>query len=118
MVELVACLSTGKGSWGNVSRLISDKEWDGIFLITNEFGKANFNNIKNAKMISIKPTARIEDIKEDILKTLKGKLKGPEVAINLISGSGKEHLALLAALNDLKVKYKFIALTSDGIKYL
>jgi len=51
MTTLIACLSTGKGTWGHVSRLIQDHEWEKIFLITNEFGKENFNNQKNAEFI-------------------------------------------------------------------
>jgi len=42
MTELVACLSTGKGTWGHVSRLIADGTWEKIILITNDFGKENF----------------------------------------------------------------------------
>ena len=36
MTDLIACLSSGKGTWGHVNRLISDGEWGKIFLITND----------------------------------------------------------------------------------
>ena len=42
MTDFVACLSTGKGTWGNVKRIIEEGEWDNILLITNDFGKENF----------------------------------------------------------------------------
>ena len=44
MTELIACLSTGKGTWGHVARLMQDQEWDKIYLITNDYGKENFNS--------------------------------------------------------------------------
>ena len=43
MPTLVACLSTGKGTWGHVNHLIDDGKFDRVFLITNDFGKENFN---------------------------------------------------------------------------
>lgn len=116
MVCLVACLSTGKGTWGHVSRLIKDGEWEKIFLITNEFGKENFNNEKNAELISIDSRKGIEDLREDIKNALKGKLTGTEVAINIISGDGKEHTAIISAILQLGYGIRLMALTKDGIK--
>ncbi len=115
MADLVACLSTGKGTWGHVSRLINDQEWDNIFLITNEFGKDNFTIDKKAEMIVVNPNKTITALVEDIKNALDGKLSG-DVAVNLISGSGKEHMALLSALLKLGVGIRFVALTGDGIK--
>ena len=37
MTDLIACLSTGKGTWEHVARVINCMEWNNIFLITNEF---------------------------------------------------------------------------------
>ena len=115
MTDLVACLSTGKGTWGHVGRLINDQEWGNIFLITNEFGKDKFTADKKAEMIVINPNQTITALVEDIKNALDGKLSG-DVAVNLISGSGKEHMALLSALLKLGVGIRFVALTGDGIK--
>lgn len=116
MVDLVACLSTGKGTWGHVSRLVSDGNWEKVFLITNEFGKENFNNEKNAELISIDSRKGIEDLREDIKNALKGKLTGTEVAVNIISGEGKEHMVIMSAVLQLGYGIRFMALTKDGVK--
>ncbi len=116
MTILLACLSTGKGTWGHVSRLIADGSWEKIFLITNEFGKENFNNEKQAELIVVDSRKGIEDLREDIKNSLKGKLNGTEVAINIISGEGKEHTALISAVLQLGFGIRFFALTKDGIK--
>ena len=39
-----------------------------------------------------------------------------ETAVNLISGDGKEHMALLSALLKLGVGIRLIALTKEGVK--
>jgi len=68
MTDLIACLSSGKGTWGHVNRLIEDGNWEKVFLITNEFGKENFSNTKNAEMIVIDERKGLEDLRDDIYK--------------------------------------------------
>ncbi len=116
MVILVACLSTGKGTWGHVSRLIADGKWDKIFLITNEFGKENFNNEKNAELITIDSRKGLEELRDDIKNALKDKIKDTEVAVNVVSGEGREHMALMSAVLQLGLGLRFVALTKDGVK--
>lgn len=112
-MELVALLSTGKGTWAQVAGVINYGEWDNIILIGNEFSK-KFNCPKNAEFIEMK-LSRLVDLKEELQKKLKGKIKGTEVALSIASGSGKEHMALISALLSLPVGVRFTALTKDGL---
>lgn len=116
MVCLVASLSTGKGTWVQVSKLIQDGEWEKIFLITNSFGKEKFTNTKNAQMIIIEDNKEVEEIREKIKSCLKDKLTGTEIAVNIISGSGKEHTAILSAILQLGYGMRFMTATSEGVK--
>ncbi len=116
MTELVAILSTGKGTWGHVNRLVMDGSWEQVFFICNEFAKQNYNNEKNAVMIQVDSRKSLPELVEDIKSELKDKIKGTEVAVNLISGEGKEHMALISALLKLGLAIRFVALTKDGIK--
>ena len=116
MTSLIACLGTGKGTLQHVSRLIKEQEWDKIFLVTNEFGKENFKAEKPAEFIIINPEKPISDIRDDIKTALQGQIKDFEVAVNFVSGSGKEHMALLSALLKLGLGVRLIALTKEGIK--
>ncbi len=116
MTDLVACLSSGKGTWGHVSRLISEGNFERILLITNEFGKENFKNEKNAELIVVDPNLPLAQLTEEIKNKLDGKIKDTEVALNFISGSGKEHMAILSALLKLGLGIRLIALTTEGIK--
>lgn len=97
MTDLVCCLSTGKGTWGEVSRLIQQYHWRNIFLITNSFGKEKFTLQRPANYIVLDLNADPLTLSKEIDTALRGKLSG-DVAINFSSGTGSEHMALLAAL--------------------
>lgn len=115
MPILIANLSTGKGTWGHVSRLMEDQKWDKIFLITNEFGKENFTRNEKTELIIIDQNIGIKELQEEICSKLKNKIKDTEIWINMVSGTGKEHMALLSACLKLGLGINLIALTKDGI---
>ena len=115
MTDLVACLSTGEKSWNHVARLIKEQDWKNVFLITNEFGKNNFKAEKEMEFIVVDSKKQVLELIEDIINGLKGKITDLEIALNLVSGSGKEHMAILSALLRLGVGIRLIALTKNGI---
>lgn len=116
MVELIACLSTGKGTWGHVNRLIEDGKWSKVILITNEYGKENFNKKDNTEFIVININRGLKEMRDEIKERLKGLIKGSEVGVNFISGSGREHMALMSALLQLGIGIRLVALTKDGVE--
>jgi len=116
MTSLVACLSSGKGTWAHVTELIKKQEWDSIFLITDDFGVKNFSSDKEVNFVVIDSNKFLSDIAKDIKLQLEGKIKDFEVAVNLISGSGKEHMAVISALTKLGLGIRLIALTPEGVK--
>ena len=113
---LLACLSTGKGTWGHVNRLINEGDFDKVILITNEQGKENFRKNDKNELISLNLSQGIRELRDEIIKILKEKIKEPEVAVNIISGTGKEHTALISALLKSGIGMRFLALTKDGIE--
>ena len=118
MTDLVACLSSGEKSQAHVARLINEVDWKNIFLITNEFGKNNFKSGKKVDLILVDFQKPVFNLIEDIQKRLRGKITDLEVALNLVSGTGKEHMAILSALFKLGVGVRLIAVTKDGVKEL
>lgn len=115
-MELVALLSTGQGTWAQVAGVIKNHEWENILLIGNSFAK-KFTVEKDFEFIEIS-SSRIIELKEELVKKLKGKIKGTEVALSIASGEGKEHMALISALLNLPVGIRFTALTQEGIVFL
>jgi len=115
MTILVACLSTGKGTWGHVSKLIEDEKFDKVYLITNDFGKENFQKRDNTELIAFNFSQGLRELRDEIYNGLKDKIK-EEIAVNIVSGAGKEHMALLSAILKLGVGMRFLAVTKDGVK--
>ena len=116
MTSLVAMLSTGKGTWSQVIKLINTQEWDSIYLITNQFGKENFKTEKKVNLIILN-SRDIKEMRNQLLKELDGKLEG-DVAVNFVSGAGDEHMALVTALIKLGIGIRFIIPDKEGIEEL
>jgi hypothetical protein len=116
MPELIACLSTGKGTWGHVSHLIRESQWDKVLLITNDYGKENFKKTENSEFIVINASQGLKELKDEIKSKLEGKIQNPEVALNIVSGSGKEHMALISAILQLGLSLRLMAVTKEGIE--
>lgn len=113
-MELVALLSSGKGSWAQVAGLMNHGDWDKIILIGDSFAK-DFKHQKEFEFIKVDLNQRIKDLKEDFQKKLKDKINGTEVALSIASGDGKEHMALISSLINLPVGIRFAALTKEGV---
>ena len=116
MTELVALLSTGKGTWAEVSQLIKSKPWEKVYLITNDFGKEKFKPDSNTELLVVNYNS--QNYHDDIYKILKSKIKGLEVAFNLSSGDGKEHMALVSALMRLGVGIRIVTLVNGEFRDL
>ncbi|MBI2652994.1 hypothetical protein HYX00_06010 [Candidatus Woesearchaeota archaeon] len=118
MTDLIACLSSDEKSWAHVARLIKEQDWTKVLLITNDFGKKNFKSEKDMEFIVVDAKKPVFELIEEIRNGLKGKITDIEVALNLVSGSGKEHMAILSALLKLGVGVRLMAVTKDGVKEL
>lgn len=118
MTDLIACLSSGEKSWAHVERLIKEEDWSNVFLITNDSGKKNFKTEKNVGFVVVDFQKPVFELINDIKNGLNGKITDLEVALNLVSGTGKEHMAILSALLKLGVGVRLMAVTKDGVKEL
>jgi hypothetical protein len=114
-MELVALLSTGKGTWGQVSGLIKNYDWDKIILVGPNYAKEFEVKGKETDFIEFNPTQNLVELKNHFKEKFKGKIKGTEVALSIASGDGKEHMALMSGLLSVPVGIRFAALTKDGI---
>jgi len=114
-MELVALLSTGKGSWGQVAGLMRKGEWQKIIILGAPFAKEfNVNDVP-FEFVEYDQNKSLTDLKKELETKLSGKFDEMEVAVSIASGNGKEHMALLSALLSIPVGIRFTALTRDGI---
>ena len=114
-MELVALLSTGKGTWGQVAGLMQKGEWEKIILIGASYAKDFKLEGIPFDFIEYDSNKNLTQLKEDFAKKLKPKIDGVEVAVSIASGNGKEHMALLSALLSVPVGVRFTALTKQGV---
>lgn len=117
-MELVALLSSGKGTWGQVAGLIKKGEWEKVLVLGPSFAKDFTLPGEQFEFIEFDSNKSLVALKKEILSKLKGKIDGTEVAISIASGSGKEHMALQSAILSLPAGVRFTALTKDGIVFL
>lgn len=113
-MEFIALLSTGKGTWAQVSGLMKHGDWEKIIILGNDFAK-QFTHEKEFEFIQVDLDKKLKDLKDDISTKLKGKFNGTEVALSIASGDGKQHMALISSLINLPVGIRFAALTKDGV---
>ncbi len=121
MAQLVALLSKGEGTWGQVSGLIKRGEWEKVIVIGDSYAQ-NFN-VEGAQFdfVEVDLEKPLVALKKELLEKLKPKLDSDfssEVSLSIASGTGKEHMALLSALLSIPVGVRFTALTKDGIIFL
>ncbi len=115
MTSLIACLSSGKGTRAHVKKVMEAINWDKIFLITNKQWEEEFKKTKNTEFIMIDTRKTITEMAEEIKKALEEKIKDFEVALNIVSGEGREHMALISALLKLGLGIRLVALTKKGV---
>ncbi len=120
MPTLIACLSTGKGTWSEVNKIIQSQEWNKVFLITNQFGQENYTPGKNTELVLVEsfPDTPTTIITEQIKKQLKDKIADFEIALNFSSGTGKEHMALIEAVLQLGLNFRLITVNRNNVEVL
>jgi hypothetical protein len=117
-MELIAILSTGKGTWGQVAGLMKKGEWEKIILLGPSYAADFKQEGIPFDFVEYDPNKPLVKLKNELANKLKPKIKGLEVALSIASGSGKEHMALQSALLSLPVGVRFTALTKEGVVFL
>lgn len=116
MPTLIACLSSGKGTWTEVMKIVQSQPWTKIFLITDKFGQEKFIKQDNIDFVLIDTFKEVPELTKQIKEQLK--VSDFEVGLSLISGSGKEHIATLEAVLELGLNFRLITLVNNEVKTL
>ncbi|HLC31686.1 MAG TPA: hypothetical protein VJK51_03385 [Candidatus Nanoarchaeia archaeon] len=117
-MELVAFVGEDAGHWGQLSALLNRFECERIVLVVQK-GVAGYPTNEKTRVVEVDSSLPLQKLKDSIEEKLKKEIDGAfEVAVSLASGSGKEHMALLAALLSIPVGIKLIAYTKEGVIFL
>ena len=98
MSTLVTLLTSGKGTWSEVANIMRIENWNKIIIITNQFGSETFQKKENMHFIIINENDTAKQIQEQLVPEFKEHIHDIETALNMSSGTGKEHMAVLSAL--------------------
>ncbi|MDD4877503.1 MAG: hypothetical protein PHO02_00520 [Candidatus Nanoarchaeia archaeon] len=115
MTDLIACLSTGKGTWLEVSKIMKAADWTHIYLIAPKFSMENFKHDKKFEFVEINPDGEIEDMKKTIVEKLTNKLD-IDTAISIVSGTGREHMAVISAALTLGAGIRLVSLKNNNME--
>jgi len=119
MTALIALMSIGKGTWAHAIRLIESPEFERAIILTNSFGKEKYTAPKKASVVELDLRKEAKELKEDMKIALKPLIVDEmEVAISIVSGTGIEHSALIAALFESGVGFRIVISTSEEVQYL
>jgi hypothetical protein len=111
MAYLVAILGTGKGTWAMVSQLMRQGNFEKTILITNQFGKEKYTPDAKTALVVVNFDQAPSQLRDEIkakLPPLLEKLVDTDVAVNMISGNGPEHMALISAILQLGLGVRLV----------
>jgi len=119
-MELVAILSRGEGTWGQVSGLAKKGEWEKVILLGPKYASEFQIEGVPFDFVEYDENLSLLALKQFFLDKLKDKFStfNSEVSVSIASGQGKEHMALISALLSIPVGVRFTALTKDGVVFL
>ncbi|MDD5086789.1 MAG: hypothetical protein PHV16_03475, partial [Candidatus Nanoarchaeia archaeon] len=75
-----------------------------------------FSCSKQADFIVIDINKDLNEIIEEIRKNICNKIPDTEVAVNIISGTGKEHMALISAVLKSGLGIRFVSASENSLK--
>ena len=117
-MELVCCQGIDKENWKQINALVNRGEWDKVVILKNKNAEnQDFGN--KCEILEINSDLTLTELRTEIMNKLKIKLgKEFEVALSIVSGNGKEHMALISALLGIPVGIKLVAFTKSGIEFV
>jgi hypothetical protein len=112
MTYLISCIGQVSGANAHVKKIIEQGSFEKVFIITDNKNE----KLNNAEMIYVNLDKLLPELVIEIKEKLDGKINDTEVALNLIAGSGKLHMAVLSSLLKCGLGIRLVALTKQGIK--
>jgi len=127
MAHLIACLGTDKESWNDVNTVIQSGFFDKVYIITDDFGVQHY--VKPAVKTATKSDVIIKLVKLNFAKAseelvpelyvilkkhfLEDKIQDLDIAVNITSGTGKEHAIIISTLMKLGYGIRLVDLDKD-----
>ncbi len=123
MTTLIASLGSGKGTWAELFKLMKAEDWDKIILIANPFFSRSFQEKSehNEKVLVLTvdyEKEKSKDIIEKLSQVFNKEVVGVEVALNMSSGTGEEHMLILASILKAGLGIRLVKYEDEGVTEL
>lgn len=115
MTDLVVCLGTDQKVWDYLRRLVEGEPWGSVFVVSPD-ANPGFSCSRPVRFVAVDVRSTLPELVEQVRRALDGKILDTEAAVNVVLGSGKEHMAVMSALLRLGVGIRLVAYTSEGVK--
>ena len=116
-MELIAFLGDDKETWGQVTGLINNKDWEKIILVKSK-SATSYLSPKKTDSIILDSSKSLTEMIGNLLQELKNKFSGFEAHLSIASGNGKEHMALISALMKAPVGIRLVVFTKKGVEII
>lgn len=117
MAKLIALLSSGKGSWAIINALLKSSNWDHVYLVCNDYSYEKFEVKDPQKVTKLKfDEKKLVDSMNKLSEFFKKNIEGIDVAVNINSGSGMEHMSLVSAILRAGFGIRFVYVDNDELK--
>jgi len=118
-MDLVVFVGGEKEGIGQIKALVNRMDCEKIILVKDKSTPKPLFNSNKVSFVDVDTSISLLDLKEEMLSKLKPKLNNDfEASLSIASGSGKEHMALVAALLSVPVGIKLVAYTKKGVEFL
>ena len=119
MGTLIAILGTGKGTWLEVHSILSLKAFEDVVLFVDDWAAKEYRNELNATVVPIADMP-IDELVKYIKEHIKANANAAEfdIALNIASGTGKQHAALMTAVLQLGYGIRLVSFENGQLKVL
>ena len=124
MAHLIACLGQDRETWNDVNKIIQSEFFDKIYIITSEANERHYvrPTLKSdilIKLVKLNFNKSSEDLVPELYIILKkhfleDKIQDLDIAVNITSGTGKEHSIVISTLMKLGYGIRLVDLDKNG----
>jgi hypothetical protein len=119
MGTLIAVLGTGKGTWLEVHGILNLRAFEDVVLFVDDWAAKDY---KNEHKTTIVPLADmpLDELVKYIKEHIKHNTKAAEfdIALNIASGTGKQHAAIMTAVLQLGYGIRLVSFENGQLKVL
>jgi len=113
---IIIPLSMGKGTWREAIHIARQAERAVILTAAYAADRVASDTRIPGEKHSYNPDQPILTLRDTFITLLRETVEGEiEVGVSLISGSGKEHMALLGALMRIPIAFRLVTLENDTL---